>query len=430
MAVDAFVADQYALRESVVLGFFQSHARELAELCHSMARRFIRGGRLLAFGAGAAATDAQHVSVEFVHPVIVGKRALPALALPNDVPSILGLANVDAETSFARELAVMGNGDDIALGMVHGPLDPGRAAVAAGLERAAAAGMLTISLAGRGGAAPADHTFTVDCDDPFIVQEVQETLYHVLWELVHVFFEHKGLLDDRPPGSSHDTGRSSFLYPFLAEAETGVDAVLDEVASSVLRKASDVTEMRSASQRGGELGDTARRVSERLEAGGKLLTFGNGGSATDAQDLVTDCITPPEGLAPVPAISLTNDSAVITAVANDVGVENIFARQVIAYARKTDVAVAISTSGGSRNVLLAVEEARRRGLLTVCLAGYGGGRLAELCDCPHTIDADYIPRIQEAQATQYHVLRRLLALHASEPAATIAGSSGQSERPL
>jgi D-sedoheptulose 7-phosphate isomerase len=427
VALDAFVADQYALREAVVLGFFQSHARELAELCHSMARRFIRGSRLLAFGAGAAATDAQHVSVEFVHPVIVGKRALPALALPNDVPSILGLANVDSDSSFARQLAVMGNGGDIALGMVHGPLDPGRAAVAAGLEQAAVAGMLTISLAGRGGAAPADHTFTVDCDDPFIVQEVQETLYHVLWELVHVFFEHKGLLDDRPRGSSHDTGRSSFLYPFLAEAETGVDAVLEEVASSVLRKASDVTEMRSASQRGNELGDTARRVAERLEAGGKLLTFGNGGSATDAQDLVTDCIAPPEGLAPVPAISLTNDAAVITAVANDVGVENIFARQVIAYGRETDVAVAISTSGGSRNVLLAVEEARRRGLLTVGLAGYGGGRLAELCDCAHTIDADYIPRIQEAQATQYHVLRRLLGLPRAETAATTAGNAARSE---
>jgi D-sedoheptulose 7-phosphate isomerase len=268
----------------------------------------------------------------------------------------------------------------------------------------------------------------VDCPDPFIVQEVHETLYHVLWELVHVFFEHKGLLDDRPRGSSHDTGRSSFLYPFLAEAETGIDAVVAEVASSVLRKAADVTDMRNASERAGDLGETARRVSERIRAGGKLLAMGNGGSATDAQDLVADCITPPEGLAPIPAISLTNDSAVITAVGNDVGIENIFARQVIAYAKEPDVAVAISTSGGSRNVLLAVEEARRRGLLTVCFAGYGGGRLAELCDCAHTIDADYIPRIQEAQATQYHVLRRLLAVDGlPETATTSAGRADQSE---
>jgi D-sedoheptulose 7-phosphate isomerase len=417
-----FVSDQYARREEVVLGFFEEHAAEIAELCHSMARRFIRGGRLLAFGAGAAATDAQHVSVEFVHPVIVGKRALPALALPNDVPSSLGLAAQDPATSFARQLAVIGDGGDIALGMVHGPRDPGRAAVATGLERATADGMLTISLGGPGAAASAEHVFTVDCDDSFIVQEVHETLYHVLWELVHVFFEHKGLLEDRPRGSSHDTGRSSFLYPFLAEAETNLDSVLDEVASSVLRKASDVTGMRHASQRGDELVDTARRVSERLEAGGRLLTFGNGGSATDAQDFVADCIAPPDGLPSVPAISLTNDTAVITAVANDVGVENVFARQVIAYGKQTDVAVAISTSGGSRNVLVAVEEARKRGLLTVCFAGYGGGRLAELCDCTHSIDADYIPRIQEAQASQYHVLRRLLALGSQEPMATVAGA--------
>ncbi|MEA2485565.1 MAG: D-sedoheptulose 7-phosphate isomerase [Actinomycetota bacterium] len=423
-----FVADQYAIREAVVQGFFHTHAPEIAELCHSMARRFIRGGRLLAFGAGAAATDAQHVSVEFVHPVIVGKRALPALALPNDVPSVLGFASTDPVSSFARQLQVIGHEGDIALGMVHGPRDPGGRAAAAGLEEATARGMLTISLAGAGEGSPAEHVFTVDCDDTFVVQEVHETLYHVLWELVHVFFEHKGLLEDRPRGSSHDTGRSSFLYPFLAEAETGVEAVLEEVASSVLRKASDVTGMRNASERGDELADTAHRISERLRAGGKLLTFGNGGSATDAQDLVADCLAPPDGLAPVPAISLTNDSAVITAVANDVGVENIFARQVIAYGQEQDVAVAISTSGGSRNVLLAVEEARRRGLLTVCFAGYGGGRLAEACDCSHTIDADYIPRIQEAQATQYHVLRRLLAFdELSEPATTAAGRSNGSE---
>jgi D-sedoheptulose 7-phosphate isomerase len=392
-----------------------------------MARRFIREGRLVAFGAGAAATDAQHVSVEFVHPVIVGKRALPALALPNDIPSVLGLSGEDPRGFFARQLAVMGDEGDIALGMVHGPNDSGLAAVAAGLERAASSGMLTISLAGRQGGAPADHEFAVDCDDPFIVQEVHETLYHVLWELVHVFFEHKGLLEDRPRGSAHDTGRSSFLYPFLAEAETGIDAVLEEVQSSVLRKASDVTGMRSASKENHTLLDTARRIVERVHRGGKVLAFGNGGSATDAQDLVTDCVAPPTDMEPVPAISLTNDTAVITAVGNDVGIENIFARQVIAYGRESDVAVAISTSGGSRNVLLAIEEARRRGLLTVGFAGYGGGRLAELCDCALTVDGDYIPRIQEAQATQYHVLRRLLAVDNLGPAVTTPAGVAQSE---
>jgi D-sedoheptulose 7-phosphate isomerase len=100
---------------------------------------------------------------------------------------------------------------------------------------------------------------------------------------------------------------------------------------------------------------------------------------------------------------------VISAVGNDVGLDNVFARQIIAHGGPNDVAVAISTSGGSRNVLAAVTEARKRGLLTVGFAGYGGGRMAELCDRAHVVAGDYIPRIQEAQASQYHVLRLLLA---------------------
>jgi D-sedoheptulose 7-phosphate isomerase len=160
------------------------------------------------------------------------------------------------------------------------------------------------------------------------------------------------------------------------------------------------------------LAEAARLVAERIAAGGKILAFGNGGSATDAQDLVGDLVAPPAGVAPVAAMSLTNDTAVITAVGNDVGFDNTFARQVIAYGGRGDVAVAISTSGGSRNVLAAVDEARRRGLLTIGLAGYGGGRLAELCDLALTVDADYIPRIQEAQASQYHILRSLIGVSA------------------
>jgi D-sedoheptulose 7-phosphate isomerase len=402
------VREQYRHRREVVERFFAAEAERIAVLCHAMACRFARGGRLLVFGAGAAATDAQHVSVEFVHPVIVGKRALPAVALVNDV-STLGSALVDPDGLFARRIDLFGRSEDIALGLVHGPDDPGRAAVATGVDRAAAGGMLPIWLGAAGvEGGSGEHRFEVDCDDPFIVQEVHETLYHVLWELVHVFFDHKGLLADRVRGSTHDSGRSSFLYPFLAEAEHDLADVLAEIKGSILKKATDVAGMRDASLEPEALTETARLVSERLRAGGKVLAIGNGGSATDAQDLVADLVAPPPGLMPLPALSLANDDAVMTAVGNDVGFENVFARQVIAHGGEQDVAVAISTSGGSRNVLAAMEEAARRGLLTVALVGYGGGRLAELCDRVHVIDADYIPRIQEAQATQYHVLRRLL----------------------
>jgi D-sedoheptulose 7-phosphate isomerase len=404
-----FIEHLYQQRADLVRKFFATEAERLASLCHLMARRFARGGRLIAFGVGAAATDAQHVSVEFVHPVIVGKRALPAIALVNDGPSLLGSSLTDPAGFFGRQLEILGTPEDIALGIVHGSHDPGRAAVTEGLRRAAAMGMLTIALDGPGESLGSPSCgFAVPSSDPFVVQEVHETLYHILWELVHVFFEHKGLLEDRPAGRSHDTGRSSFLYPFLAEAESGLDGVLEEVGRSIVRKAEDVVGMRSGSIGGDALFGAAKAVAERLNEGGKVLAFGNGGSATDAQDLVTDLMFPPRGMAPVPALSLTNEEAVVTAVGNDVGFENIFARQIIAYGRPADVAVAISTSGGSRNVLAAVDEARRRGLLTIGLAGYGGGRLSETCDVTLVVQGDYIPRIQETQATEYHVVRGLL----------------------
>lgn len=406
------VHDAYLERAEVVNSFFHANADRLAHLCHAMARRFAGDGVLIAFGLGPAASDAQHVSVEFVHPVIVGKRALPALALPNDVVSTLAQASGDPRDVFSRQLLALGAPGDIALGMVHAPGDPGSEGIAAALRRAEAAGMLAIGLgAGPGRGVEPGHTFGVASDDPYIVQEVHETLYHVLWELVHVFFEHKGLLTGpggASPGRAHDTGRSSWLYPFLKGAETDLSGVVAEVSSSILQKAGDVVALRAGSEDPDGLLETARLIAGRIEKGGKVLAFGNGGSATDAQDLVGDLLAPPGGHAPVPAVSLTNDTAVVTAIGNDIGFDNVFARQVIAHGRSGDVAVAISTSGGSRNVLAALEEARRRGLATVGFAGYGGGRMAEVCDRCHVVDADYIPRIQETQATQYHVLRALL----------------------
>ena len=127
---------------------------------------------------------------------------------------------------------------------------------------------------------------------------------------------------------------------------------------------------------------------------------------------------PPPGLAPIPAISLSAEPANITAIANDIGAEAIFARQLIAHARPEDVAVAFSTSGGSGNILSALAEARRRGLLTVAMLGYDGGQiLAEgLADHTMIVHSDYIPRIQEVQASIYHTLRTLIDGPGKEPA--------------
>ena len=229
-------------------------------------------------------------------------------------------------------------------------------------------------------------------------------LYHTLWETVHVFFEHREL--------GYDVGDAGFLYPFLGQAKQQTGDVLSEVAASVLMKVQDDALLRAqvAREQAEQIGNAAVALHERVRRGGKLIIFGNGGSATDANDWAIDCVLPPPGWQPVPAISLALEPANITAVANDVGVEVIFLRQLIAQARPEDVAIGISTSGGSRNIIMGLEEARKRGLLTVAVLGYDGGEIKRrnLADFPLIVACDYIPRIQEVQASIYHIARELL----------------------
>jgi D-sedoheptulose 7-phosphate isomerase len=243
-------------------------------------------------------------------------------------------------------------------------------------------------------------------------QEIVETLYHVLWELVHVFFEHRGLLAGRSERPVHDTGASSFLYPFLAEREGGLDAVLEDVRASVVMKAEEVGELRrqTLTEASAVLQAAAVQLHDAFARGGRLLALGNGGSATDAMDVVADFRVPPHGWPARPAIDLTEDSAILTAIANDIGVDAIFQRQVIAYGREGDVLLALSTSGNSENVIAALVEARRRGLQTVAMVGYDGGRVAAEGHADHVVvtRSQHIPRIQEAQASAYHVLRELV----------------------
>ena len=165
---------------------------------------------------------------------------------------------------------------------------------------------------------------------------------------------------------------TEFLYPFLEYGETDVATVLADVEASTVQKGEDVIALRRSLDVDALLG-CATAIRARLERGGRLLAFGNGGSSTDAQDVARDFVD-----AGWPAYALTDDVATITAVGNDVGYENVFARQLIPLARESDAALGISTSGSSPNVLAGLEEADRRGLLTCAIAGYDGGRLAEL----------------------------------------------------
>ena len=319
-------------RNGIFASFFVAEAPRLAEACHEMSRRFLDGGRLLAFGNGSATTDAQHVSVEFVHPVIVGKRALPALDLGPD---------------FEKRLPILLRPEDMVMGFAFPEADES-------VERA--------------------------------VRAARE--------------------------QGHDIGASSFLYPMLGKGEQPLEKVVEEVQGSILQKLEEVNAMRAAAAEteAETISEIAVAITDRLQRGGKLIAFGNGGSATDANDLVADCVAPPPGFRSIPAVSLSEEPANITAIANDIGRDAIFARQLIAHAKPEDVAIGISTSGGSANILSALAEARKRGLLTVGIVGYDGGRIVaeRLADHAVVVRSDYIPRIQEVQASIYHVLRRLL----------------------
>lgn len=369
-------------RNQLFEDFFSREAPRLAEACREMSERFLRGGRLLAFGRGPYATDAQHVSVEFVHPVIVGKRALPAL---------------DLSVLFHPWLEAILRPEDIVMGF--GPPD-GDPEVWASLQQAHGLDAMTFALPGVEGS----YAVGAATHDPFMHQEIIEVLYHTLWETVHVFFEHREL--------GHEVGASGFLYPFLGREKQGTGDLVAEVASSILMKVHDDATLRAqvAREEADQIGNTALAIHDRLGRGGKLILFGNGGSATDANDFAIDCVLPPTRYHSVPAVSLSLEPANITAVANDIGTDAIFLRQLIAQGRPEDVAIGISTSGGSRNIIMALEEARKRNMLTIALLGYDGGEIKRkrLADFPVVVSCDYIPRIQEVQASIYHVIRESL----------------------
>ena len=205
------------------------------------------------------------------------------------------------------------------------------------------------------------------------------------------------------------------LYPFLY-ADTGdLTTVLDQVRASTVAKAAEIGELRRAvgARDGERIAECAREAAARFGAGGRLFAFGNGGSATDAQQLVTLFLNPGpiEGRAarPLPALGLANDTSVVTALCNDIGVEVVFARQLAAFGGRNDIAVGLSTSGNSANLLRAFDEASRRGMLTIGLAGYDGGKMAELdsIDYLFVVPSSSVHRIQEAQTTIYQVLWEL-----------------------
>ena len=233
--------------------------------------------------------------------------------------------------------------------------------------------------------------------------------------------------EDRRAGSG--AGSMEALYPFLY-ADTGdLSAVLEQVRASTVAKAGEIVELRRviSARDGARLAECARQAAARFAAGGRLFAFGNGGSATDAQQLATLFLYPGGDARPLPAFGLANDTSVVTALCNDIGVDVVFARQLAAFGGRHDIAIGLSTSGNSANLLRAFDEASRRGMLTIGLAGYSGGQMAELdsIDYLFVVPSSSIHRIQEAQTTIYQVFWELTSTAVSKTSGTGAVGSTQ-----
>jgi D-sedoheptulose 7-phosphate isomerase len=203
------------------------------------------------------------------------------------------------------------------------------------------------------------------------------------------------------------------LYPFLGQRSAPApDAAMAEVIRSTRDKACEIVALRelTARQHAGALDRCAHALADAFRAGGRLFVFGNGGSSTDAASLAQLFVSPPAPAKPLPAMSLVCDVALLTALTNDVGFDVVFTRQLAALGGRGDIAVGLSTSGGSANVVNGLEEAHRRGMLTVGLAGSGGGRMTEARTIDHlfVVGSSSVHRIQEAQTTVYHILWELI----------------------
>lgn len=201
------------------------------------------------------------------------------------------------------------------------------------------------------------------------------------------------------------------LYPFLYSGGTDVEAVLTAVRQSTVDKANEIVALRQTvlERDGDRMAACAQAMAAAFDGGARLFAFGNGGSSTDAQDVAALFLNPGGSARPLPAFALTADVAVVTALSNDIGFEVVFSRQLAASGRSGDIAFGLSTSGNSRNLIAGFQEADRRGMITVGLAGYDGGQMAELGTIDHlfVVPSSSVHRIQEAQTTVYHALWEL-----------------------
>src|SRR5271156_6658775 len=187
----------------------------------------------------------------------------------------------------------------------------------------------------------------------------------------------------------------------LERAKMLNDLVLDRIQRSIEVKQALLKDVIF----GGLVIQAALEIVKSLRAGGKVLFFGNGGSAADAQHLAAEFTGRylKERRA-LPALALHGNSSAVTAIGNDYGFDLVFARQMEAFGKEGDVAVGISTSGNSRNVLRALEVAKSKGIFTVALTGASGGLMKQIADCTLCIPSEETPRIQECHILTGHII--------------------------
>jgi len=336
----------------------------LPEQALALARVFTAGGRLIV-SALDRPDHARHVAVEFVHPAITGARSLPSFAIA------------------AEDIDHVVRPDDAVL-IIESPEQT--------LDRALPenAQLLVVG---------------AELTEPELVR-----WYHVLWELVQLGLEHPGLTG----GSASEGGDpTNFLYPFLDAAEDDEQALLASMAASEAAKHTESTELaqQTVSNNADAVDAIAQQIRQSVDAGGTVFSVGNGGSACDASQLTR--LLQAKGIR---AMSLAQDPATLTALANDLGVSRIFSRQVDACVKPGDVVVMFSTSGSSANLLSVLELGTAPELVIVACAGYGGGPMAAHTNVDHRliVDSSSVHRIQEAQGVLIDELtsRVLTEVHA------------------
>lgn len=227
--------------------------------------------------------------------------------------------------------------------------------------------------------------------------------------------------------SPHETLQS--LYPFLQGRHAGAGSLAEALRQSVLQKSREGAELRRLFfERDAEaLIAMAKALADCYRQGGRLFTMGNGGSSCDAAHVAVEFLHPiTAGRPALAALNLAADTAMLTAVGNDVGMEHVFVRQLLAHGRSGDALLGVSTSGNSANLLEAFATARRLGLLTLGLSGHDGGAMARSADVDHclVVPSDSIHRIQETHVAIYHILWDLVHTLLADTRGGLGGGVG------